>query len=226
MFSTKENASIRGNNVGVTVNLYVIDMKAYASEVLPAVHAFIEEGRSALLIALLQRGRCSLLPHESEKIAVEDFALYERILEDFGAAREPDIDGVVDWNTTKRTIRDIVNSNIAPALVYFYCLIRKDSQIVKQNISEKPFVSGLYAHSPWVQSLFTFETPVEEGSLEIPIGESTGVLSKDQVERLLREVQTYAYSQDSTVFRQYDHLQDLLNIALNHENMSVVISVS
>ena len=220
------SASIGDNHVGVTVNLYALDMKAYATEILPAVHALIEERCAAPLIALLQRGRRSPPTDESEQVAVSDFALYERILDDFETTGERDIDGFVNWGDKQRTIRGILNSNIAPALVNFYCLIRTNSQIAKQNVSEEPFLSSLYAHSPWARSLFTFEVPAEGGSLEIPVGESTDVLSKYQVERLLREVQTDTCAQELPNCKRYDNLQNLLRIALSSEDVSIVMSVS
>jgi hypothetical protein len=205
--------------------LNLVDMKAYRERVLPAVQGFKSGTDLDSLIGLLEEALQRPHPDKESRIFVLDIPLYQSVLERFRIEGGGNLDWSIEWGTAKRSILDIFNWNIAPSLVRFFCLIRKDGQVVEQEMSKDPLLLHLYAGSEWIVDFFTFAIAADGGVLEVPIGDSSEILSTEQVEKLCQEVLAAGRPSSKQQSLRYDSLLDLLRNTMDNENLSVVLSV-
>jgi hypothetical protein len=202
--------------MGVDVDLRLFNLETYRQRVLPAYDTFRKGKDASALVTLLEEA-LERLPHEAalpgpRLWSAEVYAEAIEIL----AGR-----GVYEGD------RDLFAEGVASDLATFFCVERGLGVDPERDVSRTPLVRHLYAHSEWLQDVFTFAVPLESEPLDIPLGESSEALSREEVGRLRDEVARVPRPMEpGTTQADYDHLVTFLDTALARQYLTVVLTIS
>jgi hypothetical protein len=219
------NAS-RGN-ADMNVTLYLMNRDAFEAKVLPAVRAFTASGDVDRLLALLQDARHNDVSLDDDMVIVmKDFELYTQMLQEFKASGRGDINMLQKWGTKQRPLAAIVTHNMAPDLIEVFCLVRADGRVLKKEMSRASILPYLYAHSPWIEKLFTLEISTGGGPLELEFGESSEIIGAAETQRLYEEIAAIPAPAELEVQRQLRELRALIESASRDPRLCLLMTVS
>lgn len=215
--------------MGLDARLNLFDLKIYRERVLPAYQAVVVKDDPALLITLLkevvggldERGRL----HGPTLSSKEEYLSYIDILE--GRESYPAYDnGDTDYNgaATPEAKQRYVLNNIAPEIVQALCVPRHSKVNTEQDIGND-LASYLSDRSGWIRDVLTFAIEIRGGELEIAIGESGELFTKDEIKKFQVELDKISPPKDPLLRGEYENLRALLSLAYGETDLTLVISV-
>ena len=123
--------------MGACVTLYVLNQDAYDKTLLPAYQAFFGSGDVCPHPQAHRSRAQALLPTNRmiQSLWTSELNYYQEILGRFNAGGGSELKVSVDWgNGLQRPLTEIVRVNLAPVLMRFLCLVRRDNRIVEQAV--------------------------------------------------------------------------------------------
>lgn len=218
--------------MGVEVSVYLFNQRNYREKVLPAYTSLVEKDETDSLIALLKECAEELMmkPHLAEKLFWDQESIDEAIGVLNGTVYYSPDDGRSSnqgsKDETKRVRRSFVRWVLGSNIVEILCVPHKASVSNEQDMTNTPLVPYLYGKSKWIKDLFTFVRPVSGGCLELPLGESTEVFTKKDLQQFSRELDRIAPPEQRDLRIEYDNLRAILKLAMEDPDLTLVISVA
>lgn len=215
---------LSGGLVGVYAILYVLNSDAYENRLLPAYRAFTKSGDVHPILQLVGEAKAHP-PNSRDDSEVPTIDECREILDRFADGGPANLKAQVEWgNGSERSLTDIVRFNLSSILMRFLCLVRQENRVVEQAVWETEFMQYIYRHSDWLERFFTFSILFEGGLLEIPWGECTELLSRDQARQLLDETRKVPAPPDEALRTDHENLIRLLELGLSQRSFAVAVS--
>ena len=217
--------------MGVDVSVYLFNLKNYREKVLPAYTSLVEKDEIDSLIALLKECDEKLVtnPQLSDKLLWDQESINEAIGILTGTTYYSPDDGRSSnqgsKEETQKVSRAFVRWVLASNVVEVLCVPQKGI-VNEQDMTNTPLTRYLYDKSKWIKDLFTFARPVRGGRLELPIGESAEVFTKEDLQQFSNELNRIGPPEQPDLRRDFDNLREILKRAIEDSDLTLVISVA
>jgi hypothetical protein len=230
--SASERAYEEGSrSMGVTVYIHLFDINAYREKVLPAYKSFFRKDDAESLIGLLKE--CIRMldahPHLSEQL-IWDRELCEEAIGIINGTVYYSPDGHTsnqgERKKTHKVRRDYARGQLSPYILQILCVPHDKGLIPEQNMTKTPLISYLYERSSWIEELFTFSRTVRGAHLELSIGASSKVFTKEDVQEFDTELSKVAPPEDPKLKDEFNNLCALVKLASKDPSLTLLLSVT
>ena len=212
------------------VELYLFNKRIYEQTVVPAYEAFLKKkdpkpllNQLAAIVKRLDAGnRMYSPPFWNKKIYQEAVGIIDGSVYYNSEGGEP-----ADSNekTTRADLELYVRENLTDGLVMPLCIPYLHRAVPTQDMTNSELVGYLYERSKWIQEVFTFTRSLNGGILEVPIGESSDLFSKEELQRFSQEMSRIPKPSDPNLKREFENLQQLLKLASSDPDLTLVMAV-
>jgi hypothetical protein len=216
--------------MGADVEIYLFDHNSYQRLVVPAYRAFFERHDSQPLVQLLQTVISKLdadtplytSPLWTREIYLEALGIVEgKIYYNSKGQQASDSNS----KTTRADLQLYVRRNLGPTLTTPLCIPYKEGLVSNQDMTNSRLVDYLYEGSGWIEDVFTFAKLLEGGSTEVPIGESSELFTKDEVQKFSVELERIPEPDDTLLQDELRNLRALVQLALSDPNLTLIRSI-
>lgn len=212
------------------VRLNLFDIRTYKERVLPAYQSFFKKDDTGPLIALLRE--CIQKLDADPQLAEHLLWNSEVIEEDIGILKgtvhyTPDGKSSNQGETEEshKVRRDYAREFVSSNILQILCVPRDKRVNPEQEMTNTPLITYLYEKSGWIKDVFTFSRSVQGGRLELTMGESSELFTKEDIQKFSAELNKVPPPEDRQLRKEYDDLRAMVNIALEDPNLTLVISV-
>lgn len=217
--------------MGFDVHLQLMDRENYQGRILPAVDAFRDARDVQPLVELLREAARRLAqqppaPEDEGILTPDTCAEFIEILEGrefYRPGGGNDLDG--SSSTRPEDLDQLVDGMVGPGLVETLGLVWDRGVRPGQNLGRTALVQHLYQHSAWIREALTFERVVTSGALEVPIGQSSEWVARENVERLRDELARMPRPIDAEAAADFDNLRELVALMLSEPRFALVLTV-
>ena len=217
--------------MGVDYYLHLFDLKTYKEKVLPAYQQFSRRDDPEPVVALIRL--CMRELEANPQLSDHLFWGPDSCTEDIGI-----VTGAIPYNPdgghrskerdkgkAYRVRQDYARGLLSSRILQVLCVPHKKGVSPEQNMGRTALVPYLYEHSAWITDLFTGERRVRGQVLELSIGESSQVFSKQDVRDFSEELRKVPQPTDAQLKKEYDNLSALLRLALDDPELTVLLSL-
>lgn len=213
------------------VSIHLFDERIYREKVLPAFQTFFTTNDVEPLVSLLRE--CIQILDANPQLSDQLFWDKESCEEDIGILTgavyySPDNGKSSNQGASKTTIkvkREYVKGPLGSNILQVLCIPHDKGVRPDQDMSNTPLVQYLYKKSDWISDLFTFVRTVRGGRLKFAIGESSESFTKEDIQEFNSELNKIPPPGDSHLQKEYANLQELLKLALEDPDLTLVLSV-
>lgn len=216
--------------MGTDVHLNLFDIRTYKERVLPAYQSFFKNDDTRPLVELLRE--CIQKLDADPQLAERLLWNSEVIEEDIGILNgtvyyTPDGNSSNQGETKEshKVRRDYAREFLSSNILQILCVPRDKRVNPEQDMTNTPLITYLYEKSEWIKDVFTFARPVRGGRLELAIGESSELFTKEDIQKFSAELNKVPPPEDRQLRKEYDNLRAMLNTALEDPNLTLVLSV-
>jgi len=219
----------RSNNMGADVSIQLFNFKAYREKVIPAYQALLEKDDPNPFITLLKEiiERFDSDKRFASNVGHKEF--YEEAIEVLNGSvhyNPDDYKLALGERETPRGAKQIfVEDNFAYYLLIALCVPHDKGVKPEQDMSTFWLTNYLYERSEWIKDLFTFVRTVKGESLELAMGESSELLTKEDLKEFSVELAKVPPPEDTELKKEYDNLRALVKLALEDPDLTLVLSV-
>jgi hypothetical protein len=226
----EKNLQRKSRVMGTEVQIILFSRRTYNERVLPAYRS-LRKGDTAPLIAVLRE--CVEKIESNPTLAEQLLWNKEIIEEDIGI-----LTGTVYYSPDDRRSnqgekkesdlvkREYARQLLASNIVQVLCVPRAETLKTELATTNNRLIPYLYEKSTWIKEVLTFQRLAKGGHLEFPIGESTEILTKEDMQRFSVELDKMPDPEDPDLRKEYINLRALLKIALDHPDWTLAVSVT
>ncbi len=213
------------------VFVHLFNIKTYREKVLPAYRMLSRKNETEPLIMLLrecaQKIEANL--HLSEQLLWKKESVEEAIgilngsmyySPDNGKSSNQDESKTAN-RVKRKYAREILSSDILEVL----CVPHYKNMNSEQDMTNTALIPFLYQRSEWIKDLFTFVRTVQGRRLELAVGESSELFTKEDVQKFNVELTKVPPPENLQLQREYDNLRVLLKLALEDPDLTLVLTV-
>lgn len=222
-FQQKPEKEVRIMGLDVYISLF--NYTRYKEKVLPAYRHLTDRNDAKPMIHLL-REISQKLSNQSEegRFGKESYENAIGILN--GSIHyDPDILRNPVLNIKESPKQFFVKRGIGYKILEAICIPRDRNIVSSIDMSRSLLVRYLYMHSEWIESVFTFEKPVHGGELEIPLGESSELFTKRDIQKFNANLKRVPPPDDPNLKEEYDRLRAVVKLAMEDPDLTLVLSV-
>lgn len=218
--------------MGADVVLVLFNRRIYRERILPAYRLFLKRDEAETLIALLRE--CAQKLEANPQLSEQLLWSKESVEEDVGILTgtvyySPDngkTSNQGEKQKTHKVRRDYARGLLSSSILQVLCVPHDRMVNPEQDMTNSRLVSYLYARSEWIEELFTFRRSVRGDRLELSIGESTELFTKEVAEEFSRELTKIVPPEDPELRREYDNLRAMLKLTLEDPDLTLALSVT
>lgn len=212
------------------VTLHLVNLTLYEEKVLPAYRRLLKRNEAGALINLLQEcaEKLNTNPELSQRLLWDKESVDEAIGILNGTVyyspdggRTSNQGKGLETNKVRRAYAKGLSSN----LVEILCVPHGKGVTADQDMTNTPLISFLCERSKWINDVFTFARPVDGGRLEFSIGESSEILTKQNLEQFSLELKKIPLPDEPELKKEYEHLRDIVTTALETPELTLALSV-
>jgi hypothetical protein len=218
--------------MGLDYQLHLINLKIYREKILPAYREFWEKDDPKFLIELLKEIIQKLdtnakLPGPklwsrasyNEGIGILNGDVYYSLKGEYRSNQNVK-------KTTRAAKRYFVKNSIGPDILLALCVPRDKGVDPVQNLGRSQMISYLFEKSEWINDLFTSKRFTKGIFLKISLGESPGqILTKENIQEFSLELAKVPPPTNPELRKEYDNLQEFLNLALKEPDLMLLLSL-
>jgi len=231
LMGREQNIKRKSIAMGTDIYLHLFNMRVYREKVAPAFQVFLRKDNSEPLVSLLK---------ECSQILAADKQLAKRLLWDMESCKEDIgiLEGTVYYSPddgessnqgerkkTHKVRRDYARDLLISNILQVVCVPRDSELNPVQNMGRSQIIPHLYKHSQWIKDLFTSVRMVRGGELELPIGESSEIFTKEDIKEFQEALLTVPLPEDTDLSKQYRNLRLLLKSAIENPDLTLILSV-
>jgi len=217
--------------MGFNYNVYLFNLRVYREKVLPAFHTFFATNDPDPVIALTKECIHYLNdnPELSEKLFWDEEACEEAIGILKGTIYYSPDDGhsTNQGNSDKayKIRKEYARNNLSSVVIEILCVPQYPGVSSEQNMGNSSLIPYLYEKSQYIEDLFTSVKQVRGGALELPIGESSELFTKQDAQEFSMHLDKVPAPKDSAIRKEYHNLQALLKLALGEGDLTLVLAL-
>jgi len=217
--------------MGFDNHIHLFNLKVYRERVLPAYRAFLDSGDSEIFIPLIRE--CISILEANPQLSNDLLWNKEICEEDIGV-----LNGAVYYNskgnygsntgkreTTREDKQFYAREIVSPNILQVLCVPHYEGTNSVQNLTRTPLTHYLYERSDWIMELYTRGHEVGGGPLEIFIGEWSEFFTNEDLQEFSDELSKVSAPNDSIPRKEYENLRTLLKLALEDEDLTLVLSL-
>jgi hypothetical protein len=222
-FKKKHEQKVRTMGLGIHIDLF--NYTRYKEEVLPAYRHLTDRNDAKSMIHLLREISQKLgSRNEEDRLEKELYGRAIGILE--GSIHyDPDILRNPALNIKESPKQFFVKRQIGYKILEAICIPRSQNIASEFDMSQSPLVRYLYKHSEWIEDIFTFAEEVRGGELEIPLGESSELFTKQEIQEFNAHLERVPPPDDANLKEEYTRLRALVKLAMEDPDLTLVLSV-
>jgi len=218
--------------MGADVVVHLFNIRIYRERILPAYRLFLKRDEAEPLIALLRE--CAQDLEANPQLSDQLLWSKESIEEDIGlltgtAYYSPDegkTSNQGERQKTHKVRRDYARGLLSSDILQVLCVPHDRRVNPEQDMTNSRLVSYLFARSELIEHLFTFRRSVRGDRLELSIGESTQLFTKEDAEEFNRELTKIVPPEDPELRSEYDNLREMLKLALEDPDLTLALAVT
>ena len=217
--------------MGGDVHIHLFNFRIYKKKVLPAYQKFVKKDEPEALVTLLREciSKFDSNPHLPKKLLWDK----ESCEEDIGILTGTmyySPDGGLSSNQGEREKTYTIRRDYARELLMFRLLqvlcTPYDKDIdPEQDMSNTLLVNYLYEESEWIKKILMGEQQVQGGFLEIPLGETSELFTKEDIKVFNYQLNKVSLPEDLQLRNEYNNLRSLIKLALENPDLTLVLSV-
>lgn len=217
--------------MGFNYHVYLFNLRAYREKVLPAFHTFFAKNDPDPVIALIKECIHYLNdnPELSEKLFWDEKSCEEAIGILKGTVYYSPDDGrsTNQGNSDEayKIRKEYARSNLSSIVIEILCVPQYSGVSSEQNMGNSSLIPYLYEKSQYIEDLFTSVKQVRGGPLELPIGEISGLFTKQDIQEFSMHLDKVPVPKDSAIRKEYDNLRALLKLALGEGDLTLVLAL-
>lgn len=221
----------RSNLMSADVVVHLFNIKTYREKVLPAYRALFRKNETEPLIALLREcaQKIETNPQLSERLLWDKESIEENIGILTGAVYYSPDNGKSsnqsESKTANRVKRKYARENLSSEILQVLCVPRDKNVHSEQDMTNTKLISFLYQRSEWIKDLFTFVRTVRGGRLELALGESSELFTKEDVQKFDAELGKVLPPENLQFQSEYNNLRALLKLASEDPDLTLVLTV-
>jgi hypothetical protein len=217
--------------MGFNYKVYLFNQRTYTEKVLPAFHTFLAKNDPDPVIALLKECIRYLNdnPELSEKLLWDEELCEEAIGILTGTVYySPDNGRSTNQGNSDEAYKirkEYARNNLSSMVIEILCVPQYSGVSSEQNMSNYSLIPYLYEKSQYIEDLFTSVKQVRGGPLELPIGESSELFTKQDIQEFNMHLDKVPVPKDSAIRKEYDNLRALLKLALGEDDLTLVLAL-
>jgi hypothetical protein len=218
--------------MGADVVVHLFNIRIYKDRILPAYRLFLRNDEAEPLIALLRE--CAKKLEANPQLSEQLFWSKESVEEDVGILTgtvyySPDngkTSNQGEKQKTHKVRRDYARGLLSSEILGVLCVPHERRVNPEQDMSNSRLRSYLYEKSEWIEELFTSRRAVRGDRLELSIGESTELFTREDAKEFNRELTKIVPPEDPELRREHDNLREMLKLALEDPDLTLALSVT
>jgi hypothetical protein len=228
---SQEKSQKKVTSMGLGYYVHLFNLRVYRERVLPAYQALIDRGDTEALITLTRE--CMPILDANPRLSKQLLWDKESCEEGIGI-----LNGTIYYNSkgnygsssgkgeaTREDKQIYFEEQLGPSILQVLCVPRYEGVDSEQDMARTPLIPYLYERSEWIKDLFTNAIEVQGGALEIIMGEWSELFTKQDLQEFSAQLGRVPAPKDPILRKEYENLGTLVKLALEDEELTLVLSL-
>ena len=215
--------------MGVTVKLFLVDLREYDSILLPAYRAFLQQSDPKPLVSLVERALSPFSVQRKRGLLKKPDDVYQEyadILRGKVFYSSTGSRASTSGSASKEDLRLFIDNSVAQDLFMLFCTPEVANFDPEQNMSRTALMQYLYSQSRWIEDYFTFATEPSGPVLDIRLGEWSRLYSADEINEFNDEIGRMPRPSDPEILADgFDNLRSLVKAAATRGKVGLLVSI-